>query len=108
MTPDLPKLLAPLNSLLQPLIQAGLGNPLLFTPGVTVLDVPGRKTGIRRSTPLTCCLAGRVMLIGTVRANSQWIRNLAASDSARVWLWGRARRVRKLHITDQLALLELK
>mgnify|MGYP001812823646 CR=1 FL=1 len=39
MTPDLPKLLAPLNSLLQPLIQAGLGNPLLFTPGVTVLDV---------------------------------------------------------------------
>lgn len=107
MTPGLPKLLAPLNSLLQPLIQAGLGNPLLFTPGVTVLDVPGRKTGIRRSTPLTCYLAGPYLIVGTVRTNSQWIRNLAAADTARVWLWGRARQIKKLRVTDQVALLEL-
>jgi hypothetical protein len=108
MTNDLAKLLTPVNRLLAPLVQAGVANPLLFSPGITVLEVPGRKSGIQRATPLACYLAGPIMLIGTVRGNSQWIRNLAASETARVWLWGRAREVRKLHVTDQLALLELR
>lgn len=104
---SLPQMLAPLNQTLTPLLKAGLGNPLLFTTGATVLEVPGRKSGEMRSVPLTCYLAGSVMVIGTVRRNSQWIRNLAAADAAYVWLWGQRRLATKLSVSDHVACLSL-
>ena len=106
-SPALPQLLSPINQLIAPLVQAGLGNPLLFTPGATVLEVPGRASGLMRSVPLTCYLAGNVMIIGTVRPNSQWIKNLAAADTAHVWLWGQRRRAQKLQVTDHVAWLSI-
>ena len=101
----LPQLLAPINELAAPLIKAGFANPLLFTPGATVLEVRGRTSGQIRTVPLTCYLAGGVMIIGTVRPNSQWIKNLAAAEGAHVWLWGRRLRATKLWITEHVACL---
>ncbi|MEM1232033.1 MAG: hypothetical protein AAGI15_15930, partial [Pseudomonadota bacterium] len=66
--------LAPLNDRLAPLVRAGLANPLLFTPGLTVLEVRGRKTGKHRALPLACLCLGPFLVIGTVRPGSQWIR----------------------------------
>ncbi len=105
--PSLPQLLAPLNQTLTPLLKMGLANPLLFTGGATVLEVPGRKTGELRSVPLTCYLAGGIMIIGTVRCHSQWIKNLAAADTAQVWLWGQRLQAAKLHVGDHVACLQL-
>lgn len=100
-------MLTTINQTVTPWLQAGFGNPLLFTPGATVLEVPGRKTGTLRSVPLTCYLAGGVMIIGTVRRHSQWIRNLAAADTAYVWLWGQRLPVTKLSVTGHVACLSL-
>ncbi len=107
-SPSLPALLAPLNDVLAPLVKAGLGSPLLFSPGVTVLEVAGRRTGVVRSVPLTCFLAGPVLIVGTVRSNSQWLRNLAAAEDAHVWLWGRRWSVDKQTVTDNAAVLTLR
>lgn len=105
--PTLPQLLAPLNQLLAPLLKAGIGNPWLFTPGATVLEVPGRKSGQLRSVPLTCYLAGNVLVIGTARRNSQWIKNLQAAQTPHIWLWGRRLRANKLLVTDHAAWLSI-
>lgn len=105
--PTLPQLLSPINETITPLLKAGFGNPLLFTAGATVLEVPGRRSGKLRAVPLTCYLAGGVMIIGTVRRNSQWIKNLAAADDVHVWLWGQRLRVDKLGVTDHVAWLSL-
>ena len=104
----LAELLQPVNELLGPLIRMGFGNPLAFTPGVTVLEVPGRRSGELRSTPLNCYLAGTLLVLGTVRTGSQWIRNLAAADTAHVWLWGRRWRVEKRAVNGHVAVLELR
>ncbi len=106
--PSLAQLLAPLNATLAPMVRAGLGSPLAFTPGVTVLEVPGRTSGKLRSTPLTCYLAGPLLIIGTVRSNSQWIRNLQAAEAAHVWLWGQRFRAQKQHVTENVALLTFR
>ncbi|MEM1435230.1 MAG: nitroreductase/quinone reductase family protein [Pseudomonadota bacterium] len=105
---NLPTLLAPINARLAPLLRRGLANPLAFTPGLTVLEVPGRKSGKPRSVPLVSYLAGPVLIIGTVRAKSQWIRNLEAAENPRVWLWGRRWPVAKLLVTDNVAVLSLR
>jgi len=104
-TPNLPQLLEPLNRAVTPLLKLGFGNPWLFTPGATVLEVRGRRSGTLRQVPLTCYLAGGLMIIGTVRPDSQWIKNLAAADTAYVWLWGKRRAVTKVAITDNAACL---
>lgn len=104
---SLPALLAPVNERLTPLVRAGLLNPLAFTPGVTVLEVPGRKTGKVRALPLTCYLAGPLLIIGTVRSNSQWIRNLDAAATPAVWVWGRRWSARKVLVTGNVAVLRL-
>ena len=106
--PSLPQLLEPLNTIAEPLIRAGFANPWLFAPGATVLEVRGRKTGIIRSVPLTCYLAGFTMIVGTVRSRSQWIRNLAAAGSGHVWLWGRHVPVTVERTTDNVAVLRLQ
>jgi len=102
---SLPQLLEPLNQAVTPLLKLGFANPGLFTPGATVLEVAGRRSGKLRQVPLTCYLAGGLMIIGTVRPNSQWIKNLAAADSAHVWLWGKRRVVTKVFVTDNAACL---
>lgn len=107
MNRSLPELLAPLNALVDPLVRLGVANPWLFTPGYTVLEVPGRRSGELRSTPLLGYLAGPLLVVGTVRDGSQWIRNLAAAEDVHVWLWGRRWRAEKRIVTGNVAVLAL-
>jgi deazaflavin-dependent oxidoreductase (nitroreductase family) len=90
---DLPALLAPVNALLTPAIQAGLGSPLPLLWGLVVLEVRGRRSGRTRAVPLVCTDQGATLIVATVRRDSQWIRNLEAEPDAAVWLRGRRREV---------------
>ena len=93
LSPDLPALLAPLNDALAPAVRLGLANPLPFSTGIVLLEVTGRKTGLKRTVPLVCTDYGTLLAVSTVRSNSQWVRNLAANPRAEIWLRGRKRTV---------------
>ena len=107
-TYDVPQLFETINTVARPLIRLGVGNPWLLTPGATVLEVEGRKTGELRSVPLTCFLGGPVLVVGTVRANSQWIRNLEAARVCHVWLWGRRWPMTVAFINENVAALQFE
>ena len=92
-SPGIVGLLQPVNALLIPLIKAGFGNPFGYATGLTVLEVKGRKSGMPRSTPLTCLALGSTVIVSTVRGNAQWLKNLAAAGEASIWLWGPRRPV---------------
>ena len=91
--PALPDLLAPLNNALTPAIRLGVANPVPFSTGIVLLEVTGRKTGKVRTVPLVGTDYGTLLAVGTVRDNSQWVKNLAATPRASVWLRGRQRPV---------------
>jgi hypothetical protein len=80
------------NQLAEPLIRAGLGNPPLWpTPwstGTIVVETRGRKTGRQINIPVLAARIGEMMVFGTVRRNSQWVKNLAANAEVRYWLAG--------------------
>lgn len=80
-----------LNSLLQPMVRAGVANPLPIGTGAIVLETTGRVSGEKRLVPL---LASRVLgrlAVSTVRSDSQWLKNIEADPSVRVWLYGTPR-----------------
>jgi hypothetical protein len=84
----LPGLLAPLNALVLPLIQAGVGAPL-FTPlGLVVLEVAGRRSGRVYRIPLLAAALFNTVAVSTVRTDSGWVKNLRAAGSGAVWLRG--------------------
>jgi hypothetical protein len=90
---SLPALLAPLNEALIPALQLGFGSPLPLTTGIVVLEVTGRRSGVKRRVPLVCTDYGAFLTVSTVRNESQWIRNLAAEPRVSLWLRGRQRTV---------------
>jgi deazaflavin-dependent oxidoreductase (nitroreductase family) len=89
----LPRIAAPINRMIGPAIRTGLANPLPLAGGLIILEAVGRATGVTRSTPLLALDYGQVLLVSTVRPDSQWVRNLAASKDAHIWLRGRRRPV---------------
>lgn len=91
--PTLPDLIAPLNAALTPALKLGFANPYPLTCGIVLLEVPGRRSGVLRTTPLICADYGSLLAVSTVRDDSQWVRNLAASPRASIWLRGRRRPV---------------
>jgi deazaflavin-dependent oxidoreductase (nitroreductase family) len=91
--PRLPELLAPLNKILTPAIRHGVANPIPLSTGIVLLEVTGRKTGELRTVPLVCTDYGLLLAVSTVRGDSQWIQNLAATPRAGIWLRGRQRTV---------------
>ncbi|HSG91306.1 MAG TPA: hypothetical protein VLA56_18970 [Pseudomonadales bacterium] len=84
-----------LNRTLEPLVRAGIGAPLPlplgWQPGLVVLEVIGRRTGRTIRVPLVAAAQRSLVLVTTVRRDSQWVRNLAHMDEATIWLRGRAR-----------------
>lgn len=92
-TTTLPAILAPLNEALTPALRLGLINPLPFTAGFVLLEVPGRVSGRIRQVPLICMDYGDFLAVSTVRQSSQWVKNLAAASEAHVWLRGAKRAV---------------
>ena len=79
-----------LNQIAEPLIRAGLGNPICLPAGAIVLETEGRRSGRTYKVPLLATRFGGFLLVSTVRRRSQWLKNLAISPDTRYWLGGRA------------------
>lgn len=77
-----------LNRFVKPAVKAGLGSPLPVGLGAVVLESTGRKSGKTREVPVLGFRVGKRVYVSTVREDSQWLRNLEASDNAGVWYCG--------------------
>ena len=80
-----------LNQVVEPLVRAGLGAPVLVPAGAIVVETQGRKSGRRFNVPLMAALVGDLVVVSTVRRRSNWVKNLAAHPEIRYWLGGRER-----------------
>jgi deazaflavin-dependent oxidoreductase (nitroreductase family) len=78
-----------LNQLVEPLVRAGFGAPLLSPIGAIVVETLGRKSSRRSTVPLMAAVIGDLVVVSTVRRRSQWLKNLAAHPEVRYWLGGR-------------------
>ena len=58
--------------------------------GSRVLEVPGRKSGEPRRTPVNLMTFEGQRYLVAPRGHTQWVRNLRASRSGRLWLGRRA------------------
>lgn len=75
---------------------AGAGLPPSFQ---VVLEVRGRKSGQRRSSPVVIAtVEGQEYLVSMLGAHSDWVKNVEAADGDAVIRHGRRRRVRLIPV----------
>lgn len=79
-----------LNRFAEPLIRAGLGNPVLWPTGTIVVETTGRTSGRQIHIPVLATRIGELVVFSTLRRDSQWVKNLSATPEVRYWLAGRA------------------
>jgi len=92
-----------LNRVVEPLIRAGVGSPLLWPTGVIVVETTGRSTGRTYKVPLLATRIGELLLVSSVRRRSQWLKNLAAKPETHYWMAGRSHAATTLVIAAGLA-----
>ncbi len=69
---------------------AGLTRAGISVLGSRVLEVPGRKTGEPRRTPVNLLEYEGARYLVAPRGHTQWVRNLRASGEGRLWLGRRS------------------
>ena len=85
------RLFETVNRVVAPVARSGLAGPLPVGAGLVMVRTAGRRTGLPREVPVLSLRLGHLLMVGTVRRDSQWIRNLAADPEPEVWLGGRRR-----------------
>jgi deazaflavin-dependent oxidoreductase (nitroreductase family) len=73
-----------INNIVEGIVRAGIGSPLCAGIGLVIIETKGRKTGQPRSVPVLAQRFRNTLFVSTVRADSQWVRNLRADDSPAV------------------------
>lgn len=75
-----------LNAVVEPLVRAGLGAPMLTPFGAIVLEVRGRRSGEVHRVPLLATVVGNLTVAATYRGEqSQWVKNLVAESNEAAW-----------------------
>jgi deazaflavin-dependent oxidoreductase (nitroreductase family) len=80
-----------LNRIMRPFVKRGAFSPPAIGGGLVVLETTGRTSRLPREVPLVATRLGDRVVVSTVRADSQWMRNLEAEPSAGVWIRGERR-----------------
>jgi deazaflavin-dependent oxidoreductase (nitroreductase family) len=83
------------NPLVAALTRAGIS-----VMGSRVLEVPGRRTGEPRRTPVNLLTHEGSRYLVAPRGNTQWVRNLRASGSGRLLVGRRAESFGATELTD--------
>jgi deazaflavin-dependent oxidoreductase (nitroreductase family) len=82
-------------------IVAGLTRLGVSLAGSNVLEVPGRKTGEPRRTPVNPLTIHSDRYLVAPRGNTQWVRNLRASGSGRLLRGRRAEDFGATEVPDE-------
>ncbi len=81
-------------------IVAGFTRAGISVMGSRVLEVPGRKTGEPRRTPVNLLSFEGSRYLVAPRGHTQWVRNLRASGSGRLWLGRRSEPFTAVELRD--------
>lgn len=68
--------------------------------GSRVLRVRGRKSGEWRSSPVNLLTLGKTQYLVAPRGQTQWVRNIRASDEGELLLGNRVQRFKAIEISD--------